>query len=75
MCNCHSMFLLFIFLIIIQCNRGTSLDLFLKGVLLDTTTIFGVVGCGCSSAAEPVAEIIHQWNISIVRQNNIVNLA
>jgi hypothetical protein len=56
------------FLTIIQCDRGTSLDLFLKGVLLDTTAIFGIVGCGCSSATESVAEIIHQWNISLVRQ-------
>ena len=25
-----------------------------------------VIGCGCSVATEPVAEISHQWNISHV---------
>ena len=56
-----------IVLLFIQCNRGTALDLFLKGVLLDTTAIVGIVGFGCSTATESVAEIIHQWNISLVR--------
>lgn len=25
-----------------------------------------VIGCGCSTATEPVAEIIHYWNITQV---------
>ena len=51
-----------------QCNRRRSLDIFLKGVLSESITELAVVGCGCSSATEPVAEIIQQWNISLVRQ-------
>ena len=51
-----------------QCDRGRSLDIFLKEILSpESTTLLTVVGCGCSSATEPVAEIIHQWNISLVR--------
>ena len=30
-----------------------------------------VVGCGCSIATEPVAEISHQWNISQVVEHKI----
>ena len=29
-----------------------------------------VVGCGCSTATEPVAEINHLWNITQVRQQH-----
>ena len=55
----------FITLIIPQCNRGRSLDAFFDGIQSDPVKL-AVVGCGCSPATEPVAEISHQWNISQV---------
>ena len=47
-----------------QCVRKTSLDTFFDGILSDPVKI-GVIGCGCLVATEPVAEIIHHWNIDI----------
>ncbi len=49
----------------IQCSRGTSLDAFFKDFQSEPTKI-ALVGCGCSVATEPVAEISHRWNISQV---------
>ena len=48
-----------------QCNRGRSLDVFFDEVQSEPTKI-ALLGCGCSVATEPVAEISHQWNISQV---------
>jgi hypothetical protein len=42
-----------------------SLDEFFKGIQSGPVKL-AVVGCGCSVATEPVAEISHQWNISHV---------
>lgn len=49
-----------------QCHRGVSSDTFFEGILSDPVKV-AVVGCGCSVATEPVAEISHRWNISQVR--------
>ena len=54
-----------------QCHRGRSLDTFFEGILSDPPKKLAVIGCGCSVATEPVAEISHQWNISHVRQTSI----
>ena len=48
-----------------QCDRQASLNAFFDGILSDPGKI-GVIGCGCSVASEPVAEIIHNWNIPLV---------
>jgi gamma-aminobutyric acid type B receptor len=50
-----------------QCNRTRSLDLFFATVPQATPPVLGLLGCGCSVASEPVAEIIHHWNISQVQ--------
>ena len=50
----------------IQCHRGRSLDTYFQGIFMESPTKLAVVGCGCSVATEPVAEISHQWNISQV---------
>ena len=51
--------------IYVQCHRGKSLDTFFEGIRSDPVKL-AVVGCGCSVATEPVAEISHRWNISQV---------
>ena len=48
-----------------QCHHVKALDEFFKGIQSEPVKI-AVVGCGCSIATEPVAEISHQWNISQV---------
>ena len=52
-------------IILSQCHRGKSLDTFFEGIRSDPIKL-AVVGCGCSVATEPVAEISHTWNISQV---------
>ena len=52
-------------LLIFQCHRGRSLDAFFDAIESEVQFI-SIVGCGCSPATEPVAEISHQWNISQV---------
>ena len=53
--------------LLIQCNRGRSLDAFFDDVVLQPDSVkIGLIGCGCSVATEPVAEISHKWNISQV---------
>ena len=52
-------------MLFLQCHRGRSLDAFFEGIQSDPVKL-AVVGCGCSLATEPVAEISHQWNISQV---------
>ena len=41
------------------------MDTFFNGILSDPVKL-AVVGCGCSVATEPVAEISYHWNISQV---------
>ena len=49
-----------------QCNRRQSLDAFFDDFLQSGPVNIALVGCGCSVATEPVAEISHRWNISQV---------
>ena len=49
-----------------QCQRTSSLDAFFNDVLKSPHVKLAVIGCGCSVATEPVAEISHRWNISQV---------
>ena len=53
----------------LQCHHTVSVDTYLKGIFVDVPKKLAVVGCGCSVATEPVAEISHQWNISHVRKD------
>ena len=57
----------------VQCHRGRSLDAFFEGIQSDPVKL-AVVGCGCSVATEPVAEISHRWNISQVDTHDIMYL-
>ena len=57
--------------IIMQCDRTRSLDQFFATVAQADPPVLGLLGCGCSVASEPVAEIIHHWNISQVSKNSI----
>ena len=60
------------FALFIQCNRGRSLDAFFDDVVLQPDSVkIGLIGCGCSVATEPVAEISHKWNISQVPYTHI----
>ena len=61
----RSYVMLTVYILSIQCHRGRSLDAFFDGIQSDPVKL-AVVGCGCSIATEPVAEISHQWNISQV---------
>uniref|UniRef100_A0A1X7U3G5 DNA (cytosine-5-)-methyltransferase n=1 Tax=Amphimedon queenslandica TaxID=400682 RepID=A0A1X7U3G5_AMPQE len=45
-----------------KCDRTTSLDNFFQLINNDTTYV-SLIGCGCSPATIPVAEISHYWNI------------
>ena len=50
----------------LQCTRTDSLDVFFKDTQISAVPKIAVVGCGCSVATEPVAEISHHWNITQV---------
>ena len=54
-----------------QCNRGRSLDAFFDGIQSEPVKL-AVVGCGCSPATEPVAEISYRWNISQVLKHSYI---
>ena len=45
-----------------QCHHAEALDVFFDGIQTDPVEI-AVVGCGCTVATEPVAEISHRWSI------------
>ena len=50
-----------------QCDRTQSLAEFFSDFLLEPDPVkIALIGCGCSVATEPVAEISHRWNISQV---------
>ena len=53
-------------LIILQCTRTDSLDAFFNDTQFSAVPKIAVIGCGCSTATEPVAEISHYWNITHV---------
>ena len=56
--------------VFLQCSRTTSLDVFFKDTDSNPVAKIAVIGCGCSPATEPVAEISHHWNISQVGFSN-----
>ena len=60
-------------LTILQCQHIRSLDEFFDGIQMDPVEI-AVVGCGCSVATEPVAEISHRWNIPQVCKHDIISV-
>ena len=63
----HASLLRWLCTFFIQCNRGKSLDAFFDDFLLQPDSVkIALIGCGCSVATEPVAEISHKWNISQV---------
>ena len=49
-----------------QCSRTDALDVFFQDTQLTAIPKIAVVGCGCSVATIPVAEISHYWNITQV---------
>ena len=57
---------LFISIFFPQCHRATSLRQFFQSVPSSDPPVLALLGSGCSVATEPVAEIIHHWNISQV---------
>ena len=55
-----------------QCSRTKSLDIFFDEFLLQPDLVkIAIIGCGCSVATEPVAEISHNWNISQVISHSL----
>ena len=52
--------------LLLQCSRTDSLDEFFKDMEISAVPKIAVVGCGCSPATEPVAEISYHWNITQV---------
>ena len=49
-----------------QCDDATSLREFLTQVQLPSPTLIGVIGCGCSVATKPVADIISLYGLPLV---------
>lgn len=62
---------LFTFIQLLQCQHVRALDVFFDGIQTEPVEI-AVVGCGCSVATEPVAEISHRWNIPQVCESLLV---
>jgi len=50
----------------LQCDRTQSFDTFFQEFQSEGTPNIALLGCGCSTASEPVAEVIQHWNISQV---------
>ena len=50
-----------------QCDGITSRNQFFQSVPSSDPPVLALLGSGCSVATEPVAQIIHHWNISQVR--------
>ena len=46
--------------------------MFFKDTQLGAVPKIAVVGCGCSTATEPVAEISHYWNITHVSEHGFL---
>ena len=49
-----------------QCDGTTSVREFLTQVQLPSPTLIGVIGCGCSVATEPLADIISLYGLPLV---------
>lgn len=52
-----------------QCNRAMAFDAFFNNISNGADKI-AVIGCGCSLATEPIAEISSYWNITHVSRNS-----
>ena len=51
----------------VQCKRSVALDaLFNQLLSKDNISKAAVIGCGCSVATEPTAEVSHYYNITHV---------
>jgi gamma-aminobutyric acid type B receptor len=51
----------------LQCKRSVALDALFKQLLAkDNISKAAVIGCGCSVATEPTAEVSHYYNITHV---------
>ena len=61
-----SIIILYNILVMMQCDHEIALDTYFDGIFSESPRKLAVVGCGCSVATEPVAEISHRWNISQV---------
>ncbi len=53
----------------LQCDRTVSLNKYFDAISPPHPTVLGLLGCGCSMASTPVAEIIHHSSISQVESN------
>ena len=51
-----------------QCDSATSMREFLIQVRLSSPTLIGVIGCGCSLATAPVADIISLYGLPLVSE-------
>ncbi len=49
-----------------QCDRTISLNEYFSATSPSQPTVLGLLGCGCSAASQPVAEIIHYNSLSQV---------
>ena len=60
------------FLLHVQCDDITSVREFLTQVRLPSPTLVGIIGCGCSVATEPVADMVSIYGLPLVsRLTNI----
>ena len=50
----------------LQCDRTQSFDTFFQEIQSEGPPNIALLGCGCSTASEPIAEVIHHWNTSQV---------
>ena len=50
----------------LQCARNVSLEEFFADIRSQPPARLFVIGCGCSIATEPVAEISHFWEVVMV---------
>ena len=49
-----------------QCNRVAGLQEYFR-MLNNPPVYIATIGTGCSLSTEPIAELIHFWNIPLVR--------
>ena len=64
--NCLHWFAIALDLSLLQCDRTQSFDAFYQEIQSEGPPNIALLGCGCSAASEPIAEVIHHWNISQV---------
>ena len=54
-----------------QCNKYEAQSTFLRQIISGQNKV-ALIGCGCSLATEPVAEISRLWNITHVSSSIIL---